>query len=670
VEPDGSRRVHPLPDAFASAAILEAFRRAKSPDPGVRVAGVHLRTPPETTRPGAALRLAAGGDDIVDLVRELATLTGTARSERWREALVRISATPCPWLCGPLHEAVDALRTAWSGTEDESSALALAKMTAPTAGRVPLLVSERDHRRGRVLELRISRRADGTCGDPWEGAGPFALEARDAVLAAYDAAKSLTYTRGAPRELYGHRIDVLGIADPENCSIEGNSLALPAFLAFVSLWCDRPLDDVAATARPRAYDDGRPADDLGPVSGFPGKANALAEWAAGRPCRLLLHPACERVPALPAVERVDVRTWKDAAAAVGLLDTLADLEGTDAGDTPAIRAGKLEKLLTEFNDEVRNQDLGRHSCAGDSPWAVLATRMQDVLDELREGPARPSTDPETLARGSAYAALAYNYAGRDVPTKLLEGLSEEILQEVPEARLLRDVAALASAVSQDRRAEWDTLAQTLRSTLDALDKPARNRVGGMALGTLGRVHLHAGRIDLAVELLAEAVDHHARYAPHETPRSRCYHAAALRRADRLEESLEEIDRAVEELASVKYAAYRATTEMFLRYERARTLAAMNRLDDAARDLGSAEQAAKARGWGPRPGILRERVWIEKRRARAAEEGGRSAEAEAHRRRADELLAELDALLEPKSPGFLERIVAEAHADPRIDGEVY
>lgn len=108
---------------------------------------------------------------------------------------------------------------------------------------------------------------------------------------------------------------------------------------------------------------------------------------------------------------------------------------------------------------------------------------------------------------------------------------------------------------------------------------------GQALGTHGRAVLHAGRPDEAEPLLRASMEHNCTHLEEQWPRSACYLATCLRHAGR---ALEALALTREALAATECHLDRwevaHTTALYLRLERGRALAALDRLLDAVLEL--------------------------------------------------------------------------------------
>lgn len=652
----------PLPRSTPSSeGVRQAFQRAKTVDDG----SLPRSTPPPTrVRWPAQPRLAlAAPEDVAETVRRVAGSAPQSRHGRYKEAERELEGLPCPWLRADVRDALAEVERALAGSKEEWMVGGLREAIGPSPGRVPVLAYVPDIQAAVVLELRIRLR-DGA-GNPWEEASALRQVARDAVRAAYRATAELTKLRCPPRPFQAHSFSLVGPNVP--LEVEGDSLALPAVLAFASVWTGEAVkDDISASAGIVVGDPQR----VRSVGHVREKAEALVSWAAGGPrCRLLVHPDDAEHIDPESARAVEVATWQDAVREAGLLEPLAKLSGEFEGIETAELRGKLQTMV----DEVREQRIAGYQVFGPDPWLALGDGMRTLLRWLRE---HRQVRRDVLAEGAAHAALAFTYGGDpdgagDV-LRMLEGIDPASLSAGP--RVFARVVELTRLIGQDAWAKCTKLSRTLEREVKRLPEPDKRRLAGMVLGTLGRALMHQGKVDRAIPLLRRGLAHHARYPEvlHEAPRSRVYLAVALRLAGRLGDSLEQLALAKRQLGRPEYresATYPRTTLMFVSYERARTVLAMavktqerdrgasrRFLRDALASAEEARELGREVGWPPFPGLLRTQVWIYRERGDGA--------------KAEETLRQLEARVGPQPLPRERRILKEARGRFRPDGEVF
>jgi tetratricopeptide (TPR) repeat protein len=132
---------------------------------------------------------------------------------------------------------------------------------------------------------------------------------------------------------------------------------------------------------------------------------------------------------------------------------------------------------------------------------------------------------------------------------------------------------------------------------------------------------------------------------------------ALRMAGRAGEALEQLDAALADLSRPGGGrAYARSTELFLRYERARALLDLDRPREAIAEAVDSLELAESIGWSPLPGALRTLVW-------ALRAVGRDDEAV-------EPLARLRELAASPKNELARAVLAEAEGRPRSGGVVF
>ena len=640
-------------EAELPAATVEARLTAEHAEGSARVFAF-----PGVARPldpGAGIFLAAAADaDVVSRVRALATCAEEETREHFEQAMQALEELPCPWLRADLREAVVSLEARDARARLGWRVDALREATSPAPGRVPLLLYLPELHRGLVAELRLSRSTDGL----WTHASTLLPLARDAIRTAHAAAASMAPS-GQPRfALEQHTVRIVGprrALEPMR-AVDGTSLALPAAIAFLSLWLGIPPSrDIAATGGLETVGGRVGIRPVGPA-GLRAKAEALAAWTSGATVRLL---AQHEAPTDIGAKGVSLQSASDLHESVRQAGLPLDAApGWSALGDEATRVAALERHI----HELRTQQLEAHHIDGHSPWAVLGDRMQLLIGSLG------ASHGDLLHRARAYCALAYTHAGDTRAAQLLAGEAEIDEATPPPVRAMMLMSDVVRAIGQESFDECKELSGKLEEVLSTLRTNERHALLGVVRGTLGRAHLHdtrfsvAERIGRATALLQEAVEHHVRHQPVESARSRVYLAMALRMANRLDDARLELSAAEVELENHTKpwsGAYYAATRMYLDYERARCAVAAGEVETALRAGYRALEACDGRGFWPSIGILRTLAWAHRM-------GGDPTAA----RECVERMGQLAQRAPAGTAALVERIVREARGTPRTDGEVY
>lgn len=523
---------------------------------------------------------------------------------------------------------------------------------SPLFGKTPLLLVD-SSRRAIVAELRIVHdRETGL----WRGDDRLRALALDAVRAAYFAvAKQMP--GGWPRyPLDHHRIDIVLPENTTEQMIDGNSIGLPAALAFASLWLEVPLPlDLASTGALQSWEE---PTTIVRVDAVREKSMALA--AAGSSTRLVCPGEDAEEARVAGLTVVEVSTLHQAFAAAGL-DFSRATPSPDLGDLDNRRV-ELQRLVTCV-DSQRLIDF-KHSTM--DPWLALGDQIRMLLHSLQND---PDPDPDALNHARVRAALAFTHAGDDkAAAAMLKELDDHGCDD-PYAHVIRDIVEMESLIDGDEndRTRWvrcDRLAEQLDRRVREMPEAYQPLVAGRVLGSEGRSFTHRREPERAVPFLRAAVEEHERRAPRETGRSRAYLAMALRMAGRYDEALAELDRAYVNIQSIRTASqpYYASCLMFWHYERARLLVGMGRAEEAIFHAREALAEASWRGVSPKLGVLRTLAWAEQLRG----DYGRAED------RAKEIEAVVSKLPKQDSPlrRYAERVLAEVRGGPRRDGEIY
>jgi hypothetical protein len=596
---------------------------------------------------------AAAHHDLSTSIEGLATCAPEDLRGRFDRVMAELSRTPCPWLRQDLRRAMD--RVASSRPFLGWRVDALEDALAPAPGRVPLLLYLPELHQGVVLELRVSMRDEGL----WSSAPMLRPLARDAIRSAYLAVSACSDGRRAREDLEKHCVELVGppavLAGLR--SVDGTSLALPAALAFASLWLGRaPASDVAATGALSLRPPRVVVDPVG-ASGWAAKGQALSAWADGKTVRLLASEGQDGSQSAPGIEVVKVRDLHDALEAAGV-----GLRGVSSWSSTRSVADDLASLDALFWD-LQTQNLARHASQSESPWAVLGDRIASLSITLAG--SLPQDDPR-LRRAAAYAALAYTHAGemgrignlRDVdPGDAPPGIAVVVL-----------LSSLVRCIGAEQFEACAALRDALDDKLGQAHESERRSLLGIVRGTQGRSFLHdrrlswKERVGQSLPLLRESVSHHASVHPAEAPRSRIYLAMALRAGGLFEEAEAQLSQARGELDTHTRSwsvPYFHTTLVYWLYERARLDVALGQPRLALDHTASALERADALGFWPALGILRTRAWA----FRLLGEGDEAESCVAH-------MGLLRARVPESAGPLMDRIVAEAYGLPRLDGEVY
>ncbi len=471
------------------------------------------------------------------------------------------------------------LERAAAQLDQPGSAVRLAAADPGEAGQVgevaALLWNEPDDV-GYTAMLRI-RHQPGRVSSP--GVARLGPAAWEAVRTAFRAACRLL-PEGVPPDA----LEAFSVELDASAEIDGGSLGLPAALAFYSLW--------TGVRFPRGSAATGVLDRDGRVHAVQarGLAAKVRTWKAqyggsGAPA---LAPA---QPGAPAVA-TPCDSLAGALAALGVEPTLTPTT-SHLGDV-ATRSDQLAAAMRA----VERQDLGNIPVIeGASPWLVLADRIE-VLTSSLEGTPDLGLD---LHKARILGALAYTHAARvGDALSLLQRVDTEGMRA--ESRLLLAIVRLNRAIDapgeEDERHRAD-----LERWLE--DESIASGFRMSAMGTLGRFHLHRGRVAQALDLLAAAV---AAAPDSERARSRIYLAMAARENADAQRALDELDRAESELRThtlPRSRSYYAQTMRYLDYERARAFLALARPSDALTAIQKALQGPDApRGFWPLAGFTR------------------------------------------------------------------
>ncbi len=361
--------------------------------------------------------------------------------------------------------------------------------------------------------------------------------------------------------------------------VEGSSLGLSAAIAALSAIVGRPPTPATAGSA-QVLEDG----SLRPVAYLTAKAAALRD----------LVPAVSTLVVAEGqrVEEVVAASFRVVRA--GRLDEAFAHFGVDLG------------ALDAFGFDAHRQRIAAAELVGEA--ALGADDWLRRAEELWESAAAVEADAPALATEARIRAAHFAlHAGRpDLGDAWIQAHAGQIADDSPEVRVFADGVLASGAIDRDAFDEAHARARSAVAGCDALPAPTRRQLRGIALGTHGRVHMHAGDLDAAEPLLREALAHHEAHLPLQAPRSACYLATCLRLQGRFREALAVIDGALDRIVSrADRPRLLDTTELFARLERGRVLALVGRLEEARRDLEVVLDAQDFDGAYPRLGALRD-----------------------------------------------------------------
>lgn len=346
---------------------------------------------------------------------------------------------------------------------------------------------------------------------------------------------------------------------PKKTAVTGRSLGLAACAALLSRHLSTtPRIDTAASAE---------VDNCGQlrkVEHLPQKIKALVE-------------------AHPEVRRVVVAMDQDSAEVSGLeLVRCARLE--DALREVGLDPGHMgDAGLGDHLARVKGFEATGHGQKDSREWLELSRDAWESMHALLE------VEPRAAAQAAGHAALFALHAGDGSLASKACDVVRPYREEIPE-----DVRAWLAIVEATHRIDAEMVAgnpdaavASARQARDLCPPLASNRevLFGMALGTYGRAHMHAGRPAEAEPLLRQAYEHHRLHdgravARGEKSRSACYLATCLRLLNRAQEALGLVDEEIEHCRRLDALPLPHETLPFLCVERGRCLLALDRPTDA------------------------------------------------------------------------------------------
>lgn len=563
--------------------------------------------------------------------------------ELYGKAIELAHARPCPWLIRELRVALDRLSDSDGVESFQVDSLRWA--LRPKPGRTPLLLVD-GAGKGSLVELRITARP---CQAGVSALRGFGRSATKALRDAHRAAARFMPSGRPGAMLDDHEISFKGL-EGADIEIDGESLGLPAALAFLSLWLDQPLpSDLAATGRLMLRDGEVSAL---PISGMSAKAAALRDaWGKSD----------EKPRALVGDKQPDQTSIVDVIAASTLEEAIG-IAGLDLSKAePSSELGDVmsrKKRLADIVGDVEPQNLAQHgSCVdGADPWNVLADELLLLIDSLVDA---KGVSKELLDKARVLAALAYTHAGDFEGAEHLLGNIEIDETTEPPVAVLWHIVRMGNLIDAEDWSECERLSTEADVWAAKLTGEKIGELIGRVKGTQGRVLLHQRRLEEAVPLLEEGVELHCTQAPHEAGRSRVYLAMALRMKGDLEAARNQLDLARSELQreTLPFSdPYYRNCILYWRYERARLALEFGEAEQAVSLANKALEDTAWRGFWPELGIRRTLAW-------SLREVGRIEDA-------DKQVATMRTLIPSGVVEMADGIIREAAGTLRTDGEVY
>ena len=395
----------------------------------------------------------------------------------------------------------------------------------------------------------------------------------------------------ACRQLPAHLLDdtafeIAGAA--RSADVHGRSLELSAAVALLSRALTRaPCATTAGSACVRA--DG----SLDSVAHLPEKVAALR--SAFPDVRTVVVAETQELPA--DTSGFDVRR-------VRTLDEALDHFGLELRSLPP-------SLVEDHLARARSFEVANTLAHSPEKWRRLS------LEAWESSVALATHEPAESTHCLAWAGLFSVHAGDPAALALMQQDDPAIFTAHPAIGVWMAIGRATGAIDGDDLVGAEGLARQAVDGCEALPPHERSSLRGQALGTLGRVLMHAGRYAEAEPHLRAGAEHHREHVPNEHARSLSYLAACLRHAGRQDEALAAVEEALEVNArhvSIRRSAQ--TTEHYLHLERGRVLIELEAYDEAERELFSVMPRAALASY-PRLGAERSLVRLHLRACRDA-----------------------------------------------------
>jgi tetratricopeptide (TPR) repeat protein len=497
------------------------------------------------------------GYGLLRLIKDLEQLEASPSRHVFADALVR-GIPGQRWIAADLHQRMaDAL--ARSGYPHEAPPWS---PTVPDCGETYVLTAAGTG--GRVFGYRLDTRPRAGSLDRVLSAESLvsAKQALDGLIVAMardgiPAARHLTVT--VPQMQF--------LPSPDR-GIIGDSLGLSTCVCLASSLLGRPaLPEVAGTAD---------IDSTGKLQ----KVGAIGPKIEGL---RKAYPSVKKIVIAEEEENVDLGEFEfvrrgnvlDALEVFGL-----HLRGLEEIDAPDLQ--KLEQRVEAFRlENDSHYELEK--------WLALRSEALYIAKRLPQG--------ELAATALAWAAIFATHAAEpDWAMAALRSVREEALADNPLMQTWRLIMLATTAIDNELYADAEEPCRRALLSLEKLYDVHRREIKGRVLGTVGRVHMHAGRYDEGVKWLREGVAFHQENLPREAARTACYLATCLRMGGDPEQARQVVEEALH--STETYARYTASTisRLYLRLERGRCRQALRRLADAAEDFEfvDREQAGEPR----------------------------------------------------------------------------
>lgn len=371
---------------------------------------------------------------------------------------------------------------------------------------------------------------------------------------AHDAVVTALRSRGAAPPIdRDDELRIIGDLGPRD-DVRGDSLELPICVALLSAWLGRaPRHDVAGSAAVL------PGGALAPVTELPAKLAALAFEAGGAERRVVVAAQQPMPDALPAgIIVVPTDHLLGALAEFGLEPSPAALPPRTIQDL-----GRRLAAFAADHDDVPPS----------GGWSSRAREAWNVAEALRG-----HDDLWGHARAMSWAMLFALHAGDvEAAETYRRSIALDVASDMgPAARIWFRIGSASTAIDRGDLALAEQLARQAVDEAASLERAIQRELLGRALGTLGRVHLHAGHYARALVPLREATAFHDEHLRAELPRSACHQATCERLAGDATSALATAERGLAVLRSFPHPM----THRFLQLERGRCLLALGRYQDA------------------------------------------------------------------------------------------
>lgn len=435
-----------------------------------------------------------------------------------------------PWVDAEMRSAIKALATRCGRT------IVLPAAAALRLGETWLLLVGSDGG-GRVVRICAE-------GSGLDAGARFAQEVERALNGLRVAAAA--QDKHVPFEVLFRRFTIQG--GEAGLTIEGRSLGLATCVAAISHLTDVP---------PRSHVAGAAAvsetGQLEPVEGIAAKLNGLrTQWPSVD--TIVVSSRQTSVPEVPGMNVVRAEHVAEALPVFGL-DFPRDARPT---------WDELEVRLAAF----KREDLDPNPV---ERWRQLSVEAEAMSADFAQHDSRLSSE------ALLYAGLFASHAGE--PDR-----AHAILAKFPAGTAPLQLRARERVITASAKIEFDVaLALSIAQEAVSLCEQHDSTWLGRAIGTQGRVLLHAGRPAEAEPILRSAYASHEKDQAH-GPRSAIYLAQCLRHLGRPREALDLADWALDVAVSNPRHRQGASTRLYALLERGRALLDLGLLEEAVVSL--------------------------------------------------------------------------------------